>query len=105
MHLKIHSIVTHNLSVRIKNATDKKLLAVEYFLVQIICDDLKYRDMQNDPQYVLLNSRLKEGKRLKKRVKTMPKHIKIKPVEKNGKKASKFTEKYEERIKSIYQQL
>lgn len=94
-------LLPRDLSTIVDNNIRHSPQAVANAIVQIICDDLKYRDMQNDPQYVMLNSRLKEGKRLKKRVKTIPKHIKIKPVEKNGKKASKFTEKYEERIKSI----
>ena len=50
-------------------------------IIQLICDELKFEDMQNDSQYMLLNSRLKESKReIKKREK------KDKKFQKSGRK-------------------
>lgn len=74
--------------------------AVAEAIVEIICDDLKYQDKQNDPQYVMLNSRLKEEKRRKKNTKPIFKE-KPKKSSKHVKRISKFNEKYKERIESI----
>lgn len=83
--------------------------AIATSVIELICDDLKYKDKQNDTQYVLLNNRLKEQKKKEKQ------HVHNKKVEKKKafkeeKKAepkftrkSKFQEKYKERIKSIQQ--
>lgn len=78
--------------------------AVAEAIIQIICDDLKFKDKQNDPQYVMLNSRLKEEKKKKRNTKPI---FKIKQNETSKKKshakrkASKFSEKYKDRIESI----
>lgn len=78
--------------------------AVAEAIIQIICDDLRFQDKQNDPQYIMLNNRLKEEKRLKKNKKPIFK-IKEKNTKKDNKnkvrKTSKFNEKYKERIESI----
>ena len=42
-------------------------------IIQLICDDLKYQDKQNDPQYMMLNNKLKEDKRIQKIQKQMAK--------------------------------
>lgn len=81
--------------------------AIATAVIELICEDLKYKDKQNDTQYVLLNSRLKgEKKKEKKQIHT--KKIAKKKTKKQEKKAepkftrkSKFQEKYKERIKSI----
>lgn len=77
-------------------------------IIELICDDLKYQDKQNDPQYLMLSNKLKEDKRINK----MKKHAK-KDSKKNNKKVSnndkskkrrkqsKFTNKYSQRIESI----
>lgn len=74
-------------------------------IIQLICDELKFEDMQNDSQYMLLNSRLKETKReLKKREKKEKKFIESgkKPFERKPQtEKSKFNEKYKDRIESI----
>lgn len=62
-------------------------------IVELICEDLKFKDMQNNPEYMILNNRLKFKKKAIKE-------------NKNGKredsdKKSKFFEKYQARIKSI----
>ena len=76
-------------------------------IIGLICDDLKYQDKQNDPQYLMLSNKLKEDKRInkiKKRTKKDAKKSK-KAKETANKKASKskFKNKYKERISSIQQ--
>lgn len=77
-------------------------------IIELICDDLKYQDKQNDPQYMMLNNKLRQEKRISKIKKEMLKkekkaqkvkgnHKRIEP--KKGK--SKFSNKYSERIASI----
>lgn len=65
-------------------------------IIELICEELKFRDRQNDEQYLLLNSKLKEEKKNKKKV-----HKKPNKKPKKNRKASKFINKYSERIKSI----
>ena len=72
-------------------------------IIELICDDLKYQDKQNDPQYLMLNNKLKEDKRISKIKKQMKKDEKKNnkhPKEKN-KRNSKFQNKYSDRIASI----
>lgn len=73
-------------------------------IIELICDDLKYQDKQNDPQFLMLNTKLREEKRINKIKKSMKKN------EKNGKDdkktknkrfKSKFSSKYSDRIESI----
>lgn len=73
--------------------------AVAASIIELICDDLKFKDKQNDPQYLMLSSKLKHEKKIKKESKKSPKP-KAKP-ERTGQ--SKFTSKYKERIESIRQ--
>ena len=74
-------------------------------IIQLICDELKFDDMENDSQYMLLNSRLKETKReIKKREKKEKKFIESgkKPFERRPEtENSKFKAKYKDRINSI----
>ena len=73
-------------------------------IIELICDDLKYQDKQNDPQYMMLNTKLREDKRISKLKKQAEKKSK-KPdnsnKEKEKKRKSKFSNKYSERIASI----
>ena len=76
-------------------------------IIELICDDLRYQDKQNDPQYLMLSNKLREEKRINK--------IKKKTAKKNRKEAndgkgkhkrefkskSKFSSKYKDRIVSI----
>lgn len=74
-------------------------------IIQLICDELKFEDMQNDSKYMLLNSRLKETKReMKKREKKEKKFQQSgkKPFERRPETSkSKFNTKYKDRIESI----
>ena len=75
-------------------------------IIELICDDLKYQDKQNDPQYLMLNTKLREEKRINKIKKNMEKKAKKEakgklPKETKKKSKSKFSNKYSERIASI----
>jgi len=74
-------------------------------IIEIICEDLKYRDKENDPEYIMLNTRLKEEKKRKKNTKpifkTKAKEKPEKDKKQEPRKTSKFNEKYKERINSI----
>ena len=98
-------LLQRNLSTIIDDNIRHSPKAVAEAIIQIICDDLKYRDMQNDPQYVMLNTRLKEEKKLKKKQRPINKKKKENDAKnkanKTQKTASKFASKYQERIKSI----
>ena len=74
-------------------------------IIGLICDDLKYQDKQNDPQYLMLNNKLKEDKRINKIKRQMEKDAKKdKKVHKDThKRSSKFSSKYSDRIESIKQ--
>ena len=74
-------------------------------IIELICDDLKYQDKNNDPQYLMLNNKLKEDKRINKIKKQMMKDKKKgkKDNKKTHKKGSKFSSKYSDRIESIKQ--
>ena len=72
-------------------------------IIELICDDLKYQDKQNDPQYLMLNTKLQEEKRINKKKKDFARRNKNekKKVENNRKGKSKFSNKYSNRIASI----
>ena len=80
---------------------DPNLVAAS--IIELICDDLKYQDKQNDPQYLMLNTKLQEEKRINKKKKAMEKKNKSgkKTHEKHLRGKSKFSNKYSERIASI----
>lgn len=76
--------------------------------ITLICNDLKYQDKESDPEYLMLNAKLKSDKRINKMKKdkkkqdkkNMKKGIDPKDKKKNARK-SKFSAKYSERIQSI----
>jgi len=74
-------------------------------IIELICDDLKYQDKQNDPQYLMLNNKLREEKRINKIKKNMEKKEKrnngVEPKEDKRRGKSKFSNKYSDRIASI----
>ena len=80
---------------------DPNLVAAS--IIELICDDLKYQDKQNDPQYLMLNTKLQEEKRINKKKKAMARRNKNgkKTHEKHVRGKSKFSNKYSERIASI----
>ena len=80
---------------------DPNLVAAS--IIELVCDDLKYQDKQNDPQYMMLNTKLREEKRINKIKKSMKRKEKRGHVENDNKKKgkSKFSNKYSDRIASI----
>ena len=75
--------------------------AIASSIIELVCEDLKFRDMQNDTQYLMLNSRLKETKKkLKTTMDTKPTK-QVKRPKHLVKSKSKFAEKYQDRIQSI----
>lgn len=83
-------------------------VAVADSVIEIICEDLKFKDMQNNSKYVRMNTKLKANNEVRKE-KAKEKNKKIKLENKANKKAkrldtrpkSKFSTKYDERIRSI----
>lgn len=69
-------------------------------IIELVCDDLRYQDKQNDPQYLMLNTKLKEDKRIEKLKKSTEKRNKSRKIPK-PKGQSKFSQKYSDRIQSI----
>lgn len=77
-------------------------------IIEIICEDLQFKDMQDDPKYVRMNSKLKASNEVRKE-KEKEKNKKqksekkaVKKVEKaNPRLKSKFSTKYNDRIRSI----
>lgn len=98
-------LVQRNLSKVEGNSIRHDSDVIASTIIQLICDELKFEDMQNNSQYMLLNNRLKESKReMKKRQKKEKKFQESgrKPFERRDSSSkSKFNEKYSERIDSI----
>ena len=84
---------------------DPSLVAAS--IIELICDDLKYQDKQGDPQYLMLNNKLREEKRINKIKKKTAKNAqreregKANKNKKTLKSKSKFSSKYSDRIESI----
>ena len=84
---------------------DPSLVAAS--IIELICDDLKYQDKQGDPQYLMLNNKLREEKRINKIKKKTAKNAqreregKANKKKKKLKSKSKFSSKYSDRIESI----
>ena len=59
-------LIQRNLSTiengRIRHNPD----AIATSIIQLICDELKFRDMQNDTQYIMLDSKIKDTKKKEK---------------------------------------
>lgn len=66
-------------------------------IIELVCEDLKFKDKQNDLKYMLLNDRLKSSKKHNKRIQ----RNKIKQAKKKPQGKSKFFSKYQDRIESI----
>ena len=101
--------IKKNISTIIDGKIRHDPLLVAESAITLICNDLKYQDRESDPEYVMLNAKLKSDKRINKLKKEKAKMDKksrkkgIDPNKKNTKntKQSKFSSKYSERIKSI----
>ncbi len=71
-------------------------------VIKMVCDDLKYMDKQNEPEYVLMNRKLKADKEINRKKKKDSRKNKVgeKFFKPKGKK-SKFVSKYSKRIEDI----
>lgn len=69
--------------------------AISEAIIELVCEDLKFKDKQNDPEYLILNQKLKYKKVNPKKKNKWKKR----KLDKSGK--SKFYSKYENRIMSI----
>ena len=76
--------------------------AIAASIIELICDDLKFSNMENNAQYMMLNNKLKNTKKsLKKKNKEDKKLINKETKKSNNQRKSKFFTKYSERIESI----
>lgn len=89
-----------NLSIIKDDAVRHDATIIANTAIQLICDDLKYLDKQNEPEYMMMNTKLLADKRMKKQKK---RKMKQKPEGENKKEKqkSKFASKYSDRINSI----
>ena len=71
--------------------------AVAQAIIELVCEDLKFKDKQNDLKYMLLNDRLKSSKKHNKKIQKN----RIKQAKKRPQGKSKFFSKYQDRIESI----
>lgn len=70
-------------------------------IIELICTDLRFKDQQNNEQYMLLNSKLKEENQKEKENNKKVKKVKEKTKKEKVKRKSKFSNKYKDRIESI----
>ncbi len=91
--------IKENLSIIKDDSVRHNANFIADIVIQVICDDLKFMDKQNEPEYLMMNSKLKADKAINRQKKKNAKQKKNKKKEKVGK--SKFADKYQERIKSI----
>ena len=92
--------IKENLSVIKDDNVRHNANLIADLVIQIICDDLKYMDKHNEPEYVMMNSKLKADREInKQKKKTSKNKAKGKTQKRIGN--SKFASKYQERIKSI----
>lgn len=77
-------------------------------VIELICNELKFKDQQNGTEFLLLNSILKEenkgikvGKKENKKRKQIVKKATQNVKNKKSNRKSKFSEKYKERVESI----
>lgn len=101
-------LLEKNLSQIVDDNIRHNTEAVAESVIELICDDLRFKDKQNDPKYVMLHTKLKEEKKILKRQRKeerlakRPELLKVREKRKKAKKSkSKFNSKYSERIQSI----
>ena len=70
-------------------------------IIELVCDDLKFKNNGIDTKQVMLNAKLREEKRIRRKNSTKKKTNTNKKVTNKTKSTSKFNEKYRDRILSI----
>ena len=107
--LKKIKFIKKNISTIIDGKIRHDPYLVAESAITLICDDMKFQDRENDPEYMMLNAKLKSDKRinkLKKDKAKIDKKLNKKGIDgktkaKNNRKQSKFSAKYSDRIQSI----
>lgn len=101
-------LVPKNFSCIEDNSVRHEPASVADSIIEIICEDLKFKDMQNNPKYVRMNTKLKinneerkEKEKLANKAKKEEQKVNKKAKRMDDRKKSKFSSKYDERIKSI----
>lgn len=101
-------LLEKNLSQIIDDSIRHNTEAVAESVIELVCDDLRFKNEQNDPKYIMLHTKLREEKKIMKRQRKQeklaqkPETKKAKEENRNTKKSkSKFNSKYSERIQSI----
>ena len=96
-------LIQRNLSIIDGDAIRHDPDVIASTIIQLICDELEFKDMENDSQYMTLNSKLLETKRERRKREKAEKKFR-----KSGRKqferkneTSKFKDKYKDRLKSI----
>lgn len=101
-------LLEKNLSQVVEDNIRHNTEAVAESVIELICDDLRFKNEQNDPKYVMLHTKLKEDKKISKQFKKQ-KRREIREQKKSAenknnnikKSTSKFSSKYKDRIRSI----
>lgn len=75
--------------------------AIASSIIEIICDDLKYKDKQDDPKYLMLRAKNDYEKKINKEQKIASKRKASNKTKNEKGKQSKFASKYGNRIESI----
>lgn len=99
-------LLERNLSQIVDDNIRHNTEAVAESVIELICDDMRFKDEQNTTKYIMMNAKLKEEKKLNKKKiekdnKETTKNKKTYNNKKIRKKHSKFSNKYKERIRSI----
>ena len=94
-------LIKENISVIKDDFVRHNSMIIADTLIKMICDDLKYQDKQNEPEYILMNSKLQADKEITKENKRKAKNKKEKNKKSSEKQKSKFASKYSDRIESI----
>lgn len=94
--------IKENLSVIQNGCVRHNASLIADIVIQMICDDLRFLDRQNEPEFMMMNSKLKADKQINKKIKKDLKRTKNgKNKQKNIDRKSKFASKYSQRIESI----
>ncbi|MGN1299305.1 MAG: uridine diphosphate-N-acetylglucosamine-binding protein YvcK [Candidatus Scatovivens sp.] len=100
-------IISRNMSCIKNNRIRHNPDIIANTIIELICNELKFKDLQNETEYLLINSILKEqNKEINNIEKENKKEQKIvnkatKRVSREKRKPSKFFDKYKDRIESI----
>ena len=101
-------LLAKDLSQIVEDVVRHNTDAVSESVIELVCDDMRFKNQHNDPKYVMLNTKMREEKdklRREKKAKKLAKKPELKEAKKQRKHEkrteSKFNSKYKERIKSI----